>query len=115
MIPTIVHQEAGRLRKSAVILKGVAIIAIAVLGAFVFGYHQSPRYNPDPTWGQKPDVVIFARTGQALALVKPNGVCIPFPGHAQPGHRYIAVWAPSAKWVPCSPIHPSHAEEAIKW
>ena len=111
----LVHQEAARLRKSAVILKGIAIIAIACLGAYVFGYHQSPKYAADPTWGVKPDVVVFARSGQALALVHPDGVCIPFPGRAQPGHRYIAVWAPSAQWVPCSPIHPTHAAEAGKW
>ncbi len=112
----IVQQEIASLRRGTIILKSAAVVGIAVLGAFVFGYHQSPKYAPDPTWGQKPDVVVFAhRTGKALALVKPNGVCVPFPGHAKAGHRYIAVWAPSAQWVPCSPIHPSHAEEAIKW
>ncbi|MHB1266426.1 MAG: hypothetical protein ACYCY2_02345 [Acidithiobacillus ferriphilus] len=114
MTPLIRH-ETARLRKSAVILKGAAIVALACLGAYVFGYHQSPEYAADPTWGAKPDVVVFARSGQALALVQPNGVCTPYPGHAVPGRRYIAVWAPSAGWVPCSPIRPTHAVEAIKW
>jgi len=98
-----------------VILKSAAVVALAALGAFVFGYHQSPEYAPDPTWGQKPDVVVFSHTGQAVALVRPNGVCVPYPGRAEPGRRYIAVWAPSQSWVPCSPIHPQTAEEAIKW
>ena len=111
----IVQRETAGMHRGAAILKGIAIIGLAAAGAFVFGYHQSPKYAPDPTWGQKPDVVIFARTGQALALVKPSGVCVPYPGRAQPGHRYIAVWAPSAQWVPCSPIHPRHAAEAVKW
>jgi len=110
-----IQKEIHTLKKQTVIIKSAAIVALATLGAFVFGYHQSPKYAPDPTWGQKPDVVVFAHTGQAMALVKPSGVCVPYPGRAQPGHRYIAVWAPSQSWVPCNPIHPHSAEEAIKW
>ncbi len=85
-----------------------AIVGAAALAAFVFGYHQSPEYAADPMWGAKPNVVVFARTGQPVALYQPNDVCIPFPGRAVPGLRYIAVWAPSPEWVPCSPIKEAH-------